>query len=546
MKSLIIIFASFIFSFSLFANNDIDSLLRVLDKTVNNYQIYSNQKEVKMNKLKYLLKHTSSDRKKYEICGKLYDEYKPYKSDSALVYTREKLLIAEKLNDIQKISESRLNLASIMGVTGMYKEGMDILDHVDINKSKDLKTYYFDNYLTIYGYMADYAVSSQEQKHYKAITAAYRDSLLISNKDFGTHILVHSAQLVLQQQYDSALKLLLPYYPTIVGNIHAKAVIAYNIAMAYDGKKNIKLKKRWLAISAINDLQSATKEYVSLRDLAFLLYDDGDVDRAYKYMKRSLDDALFCNARLRTFEVSKMMPIIDKAYQRQIESRQRLMLITIISISCLSVLLLIAVSLVYRQMKKLAVARKKLSNANEQLNILNHELSTTNNQLKHTNEKLQESNIVKEVYIGRYMDQCSIYIKKMDEYRRHLNKISLTGKTDDLSNEIKSTKFIDEELKEFYSNFDSTFVQLFPSFIEELSNLMVDDDEVKLKHGEILNTGLRVFALIRLGIKDSDKISFFLRYSATTIYNCRTRFRNKAKGPRNEFEANVMQIGAFK
>ena len=134
----------------------------------------------------------------------------------------------------------------------------------------------------------------------------------------------------------------------------------------------------------------------------------------------------------------------------------------------------------------------------------------------------------------------------MDEYRRHLNKISLTGKTDDLSNEIKSTKFIDEELKEFYSNFDSTFVQLFPSFIEELSNLMVDDDEVKLKHGEILNTGLRVFALIRLGIKDSDKISFFLRYSATTIYNCRTRFRNKAKGPRNEFEANVMQIAAFK
>jgi len=546
MKRLLTIFSLLIFSVLLFAQNDFDSLLKVLDKTVDNYQIYSNQKEMKMNKLKYLLNRTSSDSKKYEICGKLYDEYKPYKSDSALVYTRKKLLIAEKLNDIQKISESRLNLASIMGVTGMYKEGMDILDHVDINKSKDLKTNYFDNYLTIYGYMADYAVSSQEQKHYKSITAAYRDSLLVSNKDFRTHILVHSSQLVLQKQYDSALNLLLPYYPTIVGNIHQNAVIAYNIAMAYDGKKENRLKKRWLAISAINDLQSATKEYVSLRDLAFLLYYDGDVDRAYKYMKRSLDDALFCNARLRTFEVSKMMPIIDKAYQRQIESRQRLMLITIISISCLSVLLLIAVSLVYRQMKKLAVARKKLSYANEQLNILNHELSTTNNKLKHTNEKLQESNIVKEVYIGRYMDQCSIYIKKMDEYRRHLNKISLTGKTDDLSNEIKSTKFIDAELKEFYSNFDSTFVQLFPSFIEELSNLMVDDDEVKLKCGEILNTGLRVFALIRLGIKDSDKISFFLRYSATTIYNCRTRFRNKAKGPRNEFEANVMQIGVFK
>ena len=87
---------------------------------------------------------------------------------------------------------------------------------------------------------------------------------------------------------------------------------------------------------------------------------------------------------------------------------------------------------------------------------------------------------------------------------------------------------ITEELKEFYSNFDSTFMQLFPSFIEELRELMIDDEEIKLKSGEILNTGLRVFALIRLGIKDSDKISFFLRYSATTIYNCRTRFRNKS------------------
>ena len=200
----------------------------------------------------------------------------------------------------------------------------------------------------------------------------------------------------------------------------------------------------------------------------------------------------------------------------------------------------------HRQMKKLAVARKNLSVANEQLISLNQELSSTNNQLKHTNETLQESNLIKEVYIGRYIDQCSVYLNKLDEYRRHLNKISIAGKKDELLNEIKSTKIIDEELKEFYSNFDSTFMQLFPSFIEELRELMIDDEEIKLKSGEILNTGLRVFALIRLGIKDSDKISFFLRYSATTIYNCRTRFRNKSKGPRNEFEAKVMQIGVFK
>jgi len=245
-------------------------------------------------------------------------------------------------------------------------------------------------------------------------------------------------------------------------------------------------------------------------------------------------------------KLDSLLNVLDKAYQRQTESRQRLMMITLISISILSMLLMIAVFFVYRQMQKLAVTRKNLHEANEQLIELNYKLSGTNDQLKETNETLLESNLIKEVYIGRYMDLCSNYINKLDEYRRHLHKLSLKSKMEDLLNEILSTKFIDQELKEFYSNFDRTFIQLFPSFIEELSNLMVDRDEIKLKQGEILNMGLRVFALIRLGIKDSEKISLFLRYSVTTIYNCRTKFRNKASGPRDEFEANVMQIGTFK
>jgi hypothetical protein len=336
------------------------------------------------------------------------------------------------------------------------------------------------------------------------------------------------------------------YYPSIKENIHDKAFIAYSISLAYHGKGIRALEKLWLAQSAVYDLQSATKEYISLRNLAYLLYEDGDVDRAYLYMRRSLEDALFCNARLRTFEISRMMPIIDKAYQHQAASRQRLMMITLVSVSGLTLLLLIAVFIVYRQMQKVAMARQHLNEANEQLNTLNRELSQANDRLQHTNETLLEANLIKEVYIGRFMDQCSVYINKMDEYRRHLHKISLKGKMEDLMQEITSTRIINEELKEFYSTFDKTFLQLFPGFIEEFAQLLNDTEDIKLKQGEILNTSLRVFALIRLGIKDSEKISFFLRYSVTTIYNCRTKFRNKARGPREEFESRVMQIGTFK
>ncbi len=545
MRKLLIIAISTLFPILLFGNNGIDSLLKVLDKTVDNYQLYSNQKEEKLNKLKDLLKITSTDLQKYEICGQLYDEYRSYKSDSALTYARKKLQIAEKLNNTHDLTNARLNLAAIMGLNGLYKEAMDILSVIEISQSPDLKAYYFHIYRTIYGYMADYTVSSQEKIRYNRLTAAYRDSLLVVNPPkSATHIMVRSDQLIVSKQYDEALELLMNYYPTVKEDVHTKAIIAYSISSAYLGKNNRKLEKQWLAVSAIYDIQSATKEYISLRRLAFLLYEDGDVDRAYKYIRRSLEDALFCNARLRTYEISQMLPIIDKAYQNQTEARQKQLVTSLVSISILTLFLLIAIVLVYRQMRKLSAARKDLSSANEQLNNLNHELSSTNDRLNNTNETLVEANLIKEEYIGRYMDQCSLYIDKLDGYRRLLNKTAAAGKIQDLLTTIKSKQFIEDELELFYTNFDSTFLQLFPTFVEEFNNLLIDTEDTQLKQGELLNTELRIFALIRLGIKDSVKISHFLRYSLSTIYNYRTKLRNKAICPRNEFEDRVMQIGS--
>lgn len=547
MKKLLFIIGYFILSMPLFANNDIDSLLKVLDSSVDNYQVFSNQKEEQLNKLKDLLKYTNNDDQRYKICGQLYDDYKSYKSDSALTYAQEKLQIAEKMNNRWNLTDAKLNLASIMGTSGMYKESMDILETINIQDNPDLKAYYFHVYRTVYGFMADYTVSTREKERYNKLVSNFRDSLLVVNPpNSETHIMVKTDQLIANKKSDEAIKILLSYYPTIKNDKHTRAIIAFCISVTYQKQQNRENEKKWLIISAINDIQSATKDYISLRSLAFLLYEEGDIDRAYKYIKRSLEDALFCNARLRTYEISQMLPIIDQAYQHQSQARQRQLIISLISISLLSVFLLIAVLSVYRQMRKLSVARKDLSQANKLLNDLNKELSETNKLLKHSNETLSEANLIKEEYIGRYMDQCSAYIDKLDDYRRLLNKTATAGKIDDLIQTIKSKQFIEDELKEFYTNFDSTFLQLFPTFVEEFSALLVDNEEIQLKSGELLNTELRIFALIRLGISDSVKISHFLRYSLSTIYNYRTKLRNKSAVPRDEFESYVMKIGMEK
>lgn len=547
MKKLLFIIGYFILSMPLFANNDIDSLLKVLDSSVDNYQVFSNQKEEQLNKLKDLLKYTNNDDQRYKICGQLYDDYKSYKSDSALTYAQEKLQIAEKMNNRWNLTDAKLNLASIMGTSGMYKESMDILETINIQDNPDLKAYYLHVYRTVYGFMADYTVSTREKERYNKLVSNFRDSLLVVNPpNSETHIMVKTDQLIANKKSDEAMKILLSYYPTIKNDKHTRAIIAFCISVTYQKQQNRENEKKWLIISAINDIQSATKDYISLRSLAFLLYEEGDIDRAYKYIKRSLEDALFCNARLRTYEISQMLPIIDQAYQHQSQARQRQLIISLISISLLSVFLLIAVLSVYRQMRKLSVARKDLSQANKLLNDLNKELSETNKLLKHSNETLSEANLIKEEYIGRYMDQCSAYIDKLDDYRRLLNKTATAGKIDDLIQTIKSKQFIEDELKEFYTNFDSTFLQLFPTFVEEFSALLVDNEEIQLKSGELLNTELRIFALIRLGISDSVKISHFLRYSLSTIYNYRTKLRNKSAVPRDEFESYVMKIGMEK
>ncbi|WP_369765937.1 DUF6377 domain-containing protein [Flavobacterium sp. WC2429] len=544
MSRFLTLFIVLLFPVLLIGQNNFDSLLGELDKTVDNYQQYSDKKEEKINKLKELLEYTSTNLQKYEIGQKLFEEYKLYQSDSALAYARKNFQIASTLKDIPKINSANLNLASIMGTLGMYKEATDVLHKIDLKSLANLKSDFYRVSTTIYGSMSDYAASPQEKKKYDVLTQRYRDSTMLSYPSQSSLKFIDQAsKLIEYQKFDQTLTLLLKHFPEIAKDNPEHAVVAYLISQSFHGKKETEQEKKWLAISAISDLQLAKKEYISLRSLAFLLYEEGDIDRSYKYMKRSLEDAVFCNARLRTYEISKMMPIINEAYQKQNETNRFQLILFLISASILSLFLMTALFLLFKQMKRLSTAKQEISLANNQLSELNKELSVFNEKLNETNNALSETNLVKEIYIGRYMDQCSDYIGKLEGYRRKLNLMATTGKMNDLVSAVKSKDFIENELATFYTNFDQTFLQLFPNFIKEFSALLIDDEATQLKDGELLNTELRIFALIRLGIKDSAKIAVFLRYSVSTIYNYRSQLKNKAAGPREEFETKVMQIG---
>lgn len=539
------------------AQNTAFPSLEDLDRVVAEQQKYVDIREGRISDVKSKLRKTASEEERYQLKNFLFNEYSSYVVDSALHYAQEKLVSAYKMNRQDYIDDSRLNMAYVLIQGGMYKEASDILQNINrATLAEYLEKYYFHIYNTLYEAMVKYTIIKSQSKEYRAKAMLYKDSIM--QKNDSTDVYIRADRLLEQGDYSKGLQILLDFYRQLDPDNRDVAYVAYSISDFYRRQGNREEEKKYLIVSAMADMKWAVKEYISLRRLATILYEEGDINRAYIYMRRSLDDATFCNARLRTIEVTQTLPIIDNAYQVKTKKEKKQMMIALACISILSVFLIGLVIYVRRQIKKLSAARSELNKANERLRQLNVELNSVNEQLQSANKELHETNHalsdmnqslseannIKELYITKFMTECSSYIDKMDNYRRMLNKKAASGKLEDLFKTLKSSVIIKEEVEAFYNTFDETFLHLFPSFVESFNSLLPANEPIVPKQENHLTTELRIFALIRLGITDSERIASFLRYSKATIYSYRSRLRLKSLNPEH-FEENIMQITSF-
>lgn len=550
MKKIIILLILIIYNISYVKGQDIESLLNELDHTIKNRESYFNDKVGRIRQIESIYP-LHNDEQNYAILGKIFDEFRAFNTDSCAYYAQKKMQLAKKIGKRSYIDDSNMNLAEVYGITGMYKEALDILNTVDRSKLAEyLVPYYYYLYRTIYGLMSDYSMLESDKKKYAELTDHYRDSLLIVNKkQTYAYVIVKADGLIYNNKANEAILLLSGYMNNLKKNDPSIGTLAYTMSLAYRKNHDNDKRKYYLAISSLSDIERGAKEYVSLRELAQILYDEGDLDRSYNYLKCSMEDAAFCNARLRTIEVSKFFPIVEKAYQQKLHKKEMQRTIALAIVSFLTILLMFALFFLYKQYKNLVRAREQLQNLakglqemNIEQKLLNEKLVESNKQLRDSNNALIESNRIKEEYIGHYMNFCSLHIDKMENYRHLLCKIAQNEKVEALFKKLRSNQIIEDELKEFYENFDDTFLHLFPNFVDEFNELLVEDGREYPKSENQLTTVLRIFALIRLGITDSVKIAEFLRYSVTTIYNYRVKVRNKAIGDRNELEEKVMNI----
>lgn len=527
-----------------FAQNSLDSLLFQLDKSIEKSEIYVNKRDARIEELKRRAAKATNPTDLYTLNMELYKEYKPYISDSAMFYLNKNIMIADSLNDYERLYDAKLKLSYLLGGSGIYKEAVDMLESVDRKKLPEhLIIDYYDTHNHLYGEMAFYAQDKKISADYYYIADAYRDSLMAVLPLGSVPLLrMQEASSRDAKDYAKALKINDLYLPKAEFGTPEYSIATYHRAITYREDGNRELEKYNLALSALSDIHAAIKDHASLWMLAEILSEEGDIERAHKYMRFSWSETALYNARLRSLQSAGILSFIDKTYQITIEKQNRKLRNYIILISLLFIMLVAAVAYIYKQMKKLGVARESLEKANRQLKELNDELQQMNICLQTTNLDLSESNHIKDEYIGRFIRLCSTYIDKLDAYRRMVNKKIGDGKTADLLKMTRSQDALDNELKELHTNFDTAFLHLFPDFVSKFNGLLQKDSPIVPKKGELLNTELRIFALIRLGIDDSSQIADFLRYSVNTIYNYRAKVKNRACVTRDDFESLVKKI----
>lgn len=512
-------------------DNKINEVLRQLDRIVADSDIYIYRKESRIAGIKSVLNDDMTIEEKYRTYDRIYDEYYQYNLDSAIVYAKKKYIVAQDIHSSEYRIDAMLDLAERHILSSVHVAAKEILDNIDTTVlDKGFMCQYYHNMQSLYEDMTGCADALDLKDKYNRLRKIYRQLRLEQLDSTNIEYLYVRSEIMRETgRGKDILPELLKKCENPDTDTHQKAILNYIISNIYRQEGDSLKVVYHYALSAINDLSTPVNDYTSLRELAKMLYNAGDIKRAYSYITRAVEDMLKAHSRLNLQATIDILPVITNAYDSQLEKKQGQLKSMLYVLSILLALFFYAMITIFKERR---LVRKK-----------NDLLTLANAKLRDTNRMLLETNDIKEAYLTKYMDLCSTYIENIEDYRSQLRKIAKTGGFEKILENLRSANYTDTMLHDFYAEFDRTFLKLFPDFASQLNNMLQPGQRLKDTTSEgILTTELRVMALIRLGINDSTKIAHFLRRSLSTIYNYRVKIRNAALYDRDNFESRVMQI----
>ena len=517
---------------------NIDSVYRVLDYTINHEETYLKNKQDTLQKRQDDYQHAVNAESRYEALFALYQEYRYFNNDSALHYLYRCKELAEKESNTGILMETFMRLAHQYVVTGYYPEAQLYFQKVQPRKLPItlLPTYY--HYLShLYRELEMFTIDKGMRDEYHQLSLVYRDSLeQISDPHTVISLQRRCIALCADGNYDEAMKVNNEWREKVRPGTINYSTMAYYRAEIFGSRKENDIQKYWLAISAISEIICSHMNHQALWRLANILSDEGDISRAMRYIDFSWNSISKFSTHKRAWFIAPIMNDIHNGYQKKVTKAHSQLFILTLIIGLLAIFLLTALIYAIRKRRMAVIARAEVSQRNQQLSELNEQLSTLNSQLK-------DSNRLKDEYIREFLQMCSTYIDKMDNYRIRISRKLKANQIKDLMKIINSEDMKNEERQELMDHFDAVFLHLFPTFIQDFNQLLKPEARVYPTKNNSMNTVLRIFALVRLGIDESSKIAEFLHYSPNSIYAYRARIKNKAAGNRDDFEQRVKEIG---
>ena len=440
------------------------------------------------------------------------NNYRGFNNDSALHYYSMGIQLADSAGRLPFI----LGKAALLPLSSQFGQAIEIYNNIDTaSLSAAQLPMYYDAGRQMYSYIAAFSAGDESRR-------AANSSLAL---DMQLRLLDVLPENSLEYKFNLG-----EYYFLIGERGKARSLLEYVIdntgpdnplrARAAHHLSSIAQRANdenayiyYLVMSAMADVSAATREVASLQELGNHLYTRGDVDRSYRFLTEALATAVECGAPMRMIESAMSLPIIERAYTEQLASKRRTIYFFV------AVLILVVVILAITMI------------------VLNHKM----HRLRILQQSLRQANQTKDVYISQFLNLCSIYMDKLNQFCKIANRKITAGKVDDLYRLTKSGKFVEDQSKEFYDVFDNAFLHLYPTFVQQVNELLNPDQRIILKDGELLNTDLRILAFMRLGIEESSRIAQVLNYSLNTIYAYRNRLKARAIN-RETFESDIMKI----
>ena len=538
-------------------------LLHSLDSLLEQQDLFVRVKEERIKQLKMQYSRVKDVKELYAMNRMVYLEYRVYDADSALHYINKNIQLAQQTNNRTWEVVSLLEQSFVLTSSGLLTEALKAVSDIQPEElPQNLRSEYFGRLCTLYSRLRDYSSeNSQLSEHYNNLQKAFRDSVYLTATPDELRYWNCRAWLYMGTPEIEPVKQAFEENKHTLSNDSRKYSIAtYNLSAIYRSENNESKYLENLILSAMADIRSVNGDIGSLQEIAEYLFKHGEIDRAYNYILYCSQKAMLFHNRVRIVKMSHLQNQIYKAYQEQSRTQQKRLQASLIAVSFLFLVLIGAFLFIRKQMRRLKEANLKLDSTNQKLSVnmdalstahqrleeVNMQLKDLNTQLQEVNDQLRESNYVKEEYIGYVFNICSTYISKLEEFRKNINRKLKVGQIEDVKAMTDSSATASNELKEFYQNFDTIFLHLYPDFVGDFNALLLPEERIELKEGELLNTELRIHALIRLGITDSVKIADFLHCSAQTVYNNRLRTRNKSIIPKEDFINAVKKLGKYK